>query len=112
MNARYLEAFGAKPDPAGLTLYLAKRYPIIYPDASDSDLLNECYGVTVTFMHSGSPGVMARQQVNGVVSDLKTDKQGDRHLLVKVEGRPFPEWINLNRIQFTRETKTATLVTV
>lgn len=90
----------AQPEPRGLTLYLAKRYPVIHPDANDSTLLDTCYGSTVTFIHSGCPGVMARKQVDGVVQDLKTDKLGDRHLLVKVEGRPFPEWVNVNRVQF------------
>lgn len=94
-----------QPEPRGLTLYLAKCYPTIHPDASDVSLLDTCYGSIVTFIHSGCPGVIARKQVNGVVQDVKTDKYGDRHLLVKVEGRPFPEWINVNRVQFL-QTKT------
>lgn len=100
-----------KPEPRGLALYLAKRYPIIHPDASDSGLLDTCYDSTVTFIYSGCPGVVARKQVNGVVQDVKTDKYGDRHVLVKVEGRLFPEWININRVQFI-QTKTAAYATV
>lgn len=75
------------------------------PDQNDFALLNDCFGVPVTFLYAGSPGIVARKQVSGVIVDVKTTRK-DRYVLVKVEGLPFPKWVNLNQVQFVSESKT------
>lgn len=81
---------------------------VAFADMNDAALRDDVFGVTVTFMYSGCPNYAPRKQVEGVILDVQTAKGGERWLLVKVDGLPFPKSVRLQDVQFPI-TETATL---
>lgn len=75
-------------------------------DAQDEQLADNYFGQPVTFIWSGCPGVYAKQQLTGIILDVKTCKNGERALLVKADTLNLPKWVNINQVQFPNK-KTA-----
>lgn len=98
--------------PNWLRIFSKESDPINF-DANDPDLLDQVYGLPVVFEWDGCPGVYPRQQMEGVILDLKTTRRGERKLLVKAKELNLPKWVNLNEVQFpfvAAESKTAAFV--
>ena len=71
-----------------------------FSDTFDDALLDQISGLTVVFLYAGCPHYYPRQQMEGMVLDLRTTRSGKRQLLVKAEPLNLPRWIDLDDIQF------------
>jgi hypothetical protein len=89
--------FPFPPAPAAdpLTAQLAN------PDALDSELLDSVYGVEVSFVWGGCPGVYGRQQMSGVIVGIETQRGGSRRVEVKTATLNLPVWVDVQKVQFT-----------
>lgn len=74
---------------------------VAYADLDDAALLDTVYGVTVAFIWDGCPNYYPRQQMTGVIQDVRTRPNGVRQLFVKADELNLPHWIALNDCQFT-----------
>lgn len=78
-------------------VYFASTQRATFYAPSDLEAVAES-PITVTYMFA-VPGCIGRQQLTGIVRDTKTTG-GERYVLVETVGRPFAEWMNVNRVQF------------
>lgn len=81
--------------------------PGAFADLNDAALLDKVYGVTVVFLNPAVPFYYPAEQMEGVIQDIKTNKRGERFLLIKADKLNFPKWINVQAVQFPAQTKTA-----
>ncbi len=91
-------------------LLLQLQSGVIIGDEQDFSLLNESFGVRVVFLNPAVPMYYPAEQMTGVILDVRTNRSGQRQLLIKADKLNLPKWVDLQDVQFLRETATASTV--
>lgn len=81
--------------------------PIAIPDALDTRLADDVFGVAVMFEYEGVAHYYPRETMTGVVLDVRTARSGKRQLLIKADKLNLPRWVDLDAVQFPAQKQTA-----
>ncbi len=79
-------------------------------DEQDFTLLDESFGVRVVFLNPAVPMDYPAEQMEGIILDVRTNRCGRRQLLIKADKLNIPKWIDLQDVQFSWKTATASTV--